>query len=257
MLLVIDAGNTNTVFALYDGADLKGKWRISSDGQRTADEYSVWLSQVLTFDSLALSNIHAAIISSVVPPVLPNLTQFCEKVLKCDPLIVGSPQVALGLDVRIDEPSAVGADRLANAVGAHAKFSGALIVLDFGTATTLDIIARDGAYEGGVIAPGVNLSVEALHMAAAKLPPITVERPDKVIGRTTIQAMQSGVFWGYISMIEGLVARIKEEYGEPATVIATGGLSRLFHESTAIIEYVEEDLTIEGLRILYERNEKT
>lgn len=257
MLLVIDAGNTNTVFAVYDGTDLKGKWRISSDGQRTADEYSVWLNQVLTFDGLALSTIHAAIISSVVPPALPNLTQLCEKVLKCDPLIVGSPQVALGLDVRIDEPSAVGADRLANAVGAHAKFSGALIVLDFGTATTLDIIAPDGAYEGGVIAPGVNLSVEALHMAAAKLPPITVERPDKVIGRSTVQAMQSGVFWGYIGMIEGLVARIEEEYGESATVIATGGLSRLFCESTAIIEYVEEDLTIEGLRILYERNEKT
>ena len=257
MLLAIDAGNTNTVFAVYDGTELKGKWRIGSDGQRTADDYAVWLTQVLTFEGLVRSSIHAAIISSVVPSALPNLTQLCEKTFKCDPLIVGSPQVILGLDVRIDEPSAVGADRLANAVGAHAKFSGALIVLDFGTATTLDIIAPDGAYEGGIIAPGVNLSVEALHMAAAKLPPITVERPDKVIGRSTIQAMQSGVFWGYISMIEGLVARIKEEYGESATVIATGGLSRLFFESTAIIEYVEEDLTIEGLRILYERNEKT
>jgi len=256
MLLTIDAGNTNVVFAVYDGQTLEAKGRLSTDGDRTVDEYAVWLSQFLQLKGLRLEDIGAAIISCVVPPALFGLRRLCRDFLGCEALVVGERGVDPGIDIRIDTPSAVGADRIANAVGAHARYDGALIVIDFGTATTLDVVGADGAYEGGIIAPGVKLSLEALFMAAAKLPHIAIEPPVSVIGKGTVHAMQSGVFFGYVSMIEGLVARIKKEYGKPLKVIATGGLSPLFDPHTPVIEHVEEDLTIDGLRLLFERNRK-
>lgn len=254
MLLAIDAGNTNTVFAVLQDGEIRGQWRISTDGQRTADEYVVWLSQLMGISGMALSEIDACIVSSVVPPATFNLRQIGKKFLNFEPLVLGAKDIRLGLDVRVPQPETVGADRLANAVGAHLKYPGDLIVMDFGTATTFDVVGADGAYLGGIIAPGVNLSIEALHMAAAKLPHIVIQRPDKVIGDTTLGAMQSGVYWGYISMIEGMVARIRDEYQKPLKVIATGGLSHLFRHSTDVIEVVDDDLTIAGLLEIYKRN---
>jgi len=257
MLLAVDAGNTNIVFAVYDGATLIEKWRLNTDGNRTADEYAVWLNQFLQLKNLRLPDIDSAIISCVVPPALFGLRRLCQKFLHCEPLVVGEPEVDAGIEIRIDNPSAVGADRIANAVGAHARYPGALIVIDFGTATTLDVVASDGAYDGGIIAPGVNLSVEALYRAAAKLPNIAIEPPGSVIGKGTVHAMQSGVFYGYVAMIEGLVNRVRTEYGKPLTVVATGGLSMLFDAYTPAIEHVDENLTIDGLRLLFERNRKS
>lgn len=259
MLLAIDAGNTNTVFAVLKldkqgNRELCSQWRISTSGTRTVDEYVVWLSQLMSISGLSLNRIDGCIISTVVPAALFNLRQIAERFLNVKPLVVGKPGVDLGLKIRIDRPETVGADRLANAVGAHIKYAGDLVVIDFGTATTFDVIAADGGYEGGIIAPGVNLSIEALYLAAAQLPRIALEPPEKVIGDSTLSAMQSGVFWGYISMIEGLVARIKQEFGKPLTIVATGGLSTLFNDSTKVIEYVDRDLTIDGLLEIYKRN---
>ena len=254
MLLAIDAGNTNIVFAVLDGTALKGQWRASTNGEKTADEYMVWLSQLMALKGIAASDITATIISTVVPQALFSLQTFCRTYFKSEPIVVGAAGVDLGMDVRIAQPRSAGADRLVNAVGAHLAYKGALIVIDFGTATTFDVIAEDGAYEGGVIAPGINLSMEALHLAAAQLPRVAVARPQAVIGGDTVSAMQSGIFWGYIGLIEGLVARIKAEYDKPMTVIATGGLAPLFNRATALIEIVDQDLTIRGLAEIYRRN---
>jgi type III pantothenate kinase len=181
---------------------------------------------------------------------------FCRKYLKCDPIVIGDPDVELGIEVKVDRPNAVGADRLVNAIAAHAAYKGALIVVDFGTATTFDIVSEKGDYEGGVIAPGANLSAEALHQAAAMLPRVAVARTQSVIGKDTIPAMQSGLYWGYLGLIEGIVAKIKEEYGKPMTVIGTGGLANLFHKQTTSIDHLDPDLTIRGLMMIYARNAK-
>ena len=183
-----------------------------------------------------------------------HLRQLCRKYLKCEPLVIGDLDVDLGIGVNVDRPSAVGADRLVNTVAAHERYKGALIVVDFGTATTFDIVSEKGDYEGGVIAPGANLSAEALHAAAAMLPRVAVGRTQSVIGKDTVPAMQSGLYWGYVSLIEGLVARIKEEYGKPMSVIATGGLANLFYKQTSTIEYLDPDLTIRGLIQIHARN---
>jgi type III pantothenate kinase len=254
MLLAIDAGNTNIVFAACAGTEIRGQWRAVTATPRTADEYAVMLGPLLALEGLTLADLDAAIISTVVPAALFDLRQFCRKYLKCEPLVVKDPNLDLGIGIHTDRPSAVGADRLVNTVAAHDRYPGDLIVVDFGTATTFDVVSAGGAYEGGVIAPGVNLSAEALHQAAALLPRVAIHRTQSVIGKDTVPAMQSGLFWGYIGLIENIVARIKEEYGKPMTVIATGGLANLFHTQTPVIEHLDPDLTIRGLMLIHARN---
>jgi type III pantothenate kinase len=254
MLLVIDAGNTNIVFAVHDGHTVRAEWRAVTDNARTADEYAVMLMPLVQLQGISFSDVDSAIIATVVPAALFNLKTLCRRYFKCEPLVVGDPDVDLGIQVLTDRPSAVGADRLVNAVAAHASHKGALIVVDFGTATTFDIVAANGDYEGGVIAPGANLSAEALHKAAAMLPRVAVERTQAVIGKDTEPAMRSGLFWGYIGLIEGLVKRIKEEYGQPMTVIGTGGLATLFFRQTPAIDHIDPDLTIRGLVLIHARN---
>ena len=253
MLLAIEQGNTNTMFAVHDGERWIAQWRAATDSTRTADEYAVWLSQLLNMAGLQLGVFSACIISSVVPQSIFNLRNLARRYLHTEPLVVGE-NAELGLEVRIDKPSEAGADRLVNAIGAHIKYPGDLIVIDSGTATTFDVVGADGAFEGGVIAPGINLSMEALHQAAAKLPRVAIQKPQRVVGTDTVGAMQSGVFWGYISLIEGLIARIKAERGGPMTVIATGGVASLFHGATMAIDHFDSDLTIRGMLEIHRRN---
>lgn len=252
MLLAIDAGNTNIVFALLSDEGVRQRWRISTVANRTADEYMVWLNQLMQLEGLKPEGITGAIIATVVPQALFPLQLLCRRYFNTEPLVVGDPNVKLGIAVKAQD---VGADRLVNAVAAHDLYGGAMVILDFGTATTFDVVDEAGAYLGGVISPGINLSLEALHMAAAKLPRIAVERPVQVIGRSTVPAMQSGVYWGYVGLIEGIVARIKAEYGAPMKVIATGGLATLFSGATDIIEEVDQELTIRGLFKIYQLNQ--
>jgi type III pantothenate kinase len=256
MMLAIDAGNTNIVFAVCDGGEVKAEWRAVTETTRTADEYAVMLNQLLQLQSFKFDDFSSAIIATVVPASLFDLRQFCRRYLKCEPIVVGDPNVDLGIKILTDRPGAVGADRIVNAIAAHERYRGALIVVDFGTATTFDIVGAAGDYEGGVIAPGANVSAEALHQAAAMLPRVAVARTQGVIGKDTIPAMQSGLFWGYIGLIEGLVARIKEEYGKPMTVIGTGGLANLFYRQTSSIDHLDPDLTIRGLIQIHARNAK-
>ena len=253
MLLVVDAGNTNVVFAVHDGQQWRGTWRVKTEAQRTSDEYAVWLLALFGIVGLKPGDISAAVIGTVVPAALYHLRRCCRDWFSVEPLVARST-LDWGFDIKVDRPPEVGADRLLNTLAAHQRFGGPLIVVDFGTATTFDVVDKDGAYLGGVICPGVNLSLEALHQAAAQLPRIGIARPQAVIGRQTVPAMQSGVYWGYVAMVEGLVARIKAEFGGPMKVVATGGLASLFSEGTMVIEQIEPDLTLDGLRMLAERN---
>ena len=255
MLLAIDTGNTNTLFAVHDGKEWRAQWRSATDMSKTADDYAVWLTSLMEINGLKLAQIDDCIISTVVPQSLFNQRNFARRYLKVEPFVIGE-NVELGVDVLIPKPSEVGADRLVNAVGAHESYPGPLIVIDSGTATTFDIVSADGSFEGGIISPGINLSMKALHEAAAKLPRVAIQRPEHVIGKDTVEAMQSGVFWGYIDLIDGLVDRIKAEYGQPMTVIATGGVASLFQGAARHIDHFDSDITIKGLRILYERNIK-
>ncbi|WP_411288803.1 type III pantothenate kinase [Phenylobacterium sp.] len=253
MLLAIEQGNTNTLFAVHDGESWTAQWRSSTESSRTADEYAVWLSQLLGMAGLQMGVFNACIISSVVPQSIFNLRNLARRYLKVEPLVIGE-NANLGIEVRIDKPSEAGADRLVNAIGAHAIYPGPLIVIDSGTATTFDVVGADGGFDGGVIAPGINLSMEALHTAAAKLPRVAIQKPQRVVGTDTVGAMQSGVFWGYVALIEGLIARIKAERGEPMTVVATGGVASLFHGATLAIDHFDSDLTIRGMLEIYRRN---
>jgi type III pantothenate kinase len=254
MLLAIDVGNTNIVFALCDGDVIAQRWRISTDGQRTADEYAVWLHQLLRMEGHERSDVTDVIIATVVPRALHNLQLLASKYFGVEPLIAGRGSVGWGIQLKVDEPHAVGADRAVNAVAAQALVPGKdKLVISFGTATTYDHIGPDGSYRGGIIAPGVNLSLEALVAAAAKLPRIAIEAPatDTVIGRTTENQMLIGIYWGYVAMVEGLTARMKAEIGSPMTVIATGGLAGLFQEHTHLFDIIDTDLTLNGLARLY------
>jgi type III pantothenate kinase len=255
MLLAIDAGNTNVVFALLEGKEIKARWRIATDARRTADEYAVWLSQLLMLTGYKVSDVEAVIIATVVPRALHNLSVLANKYFKVEPLIAGRAPVEWGIDLDVDEPQNVGADRAVNCIAAHDGHSGNLIVIDFGTATTFDWVSPKGAYKGGIIAPGINLSLDALVAAAAKLPRIAIEAPasKSVMGVTTESQMLIGVYWGYIAMIEGLVARMKEQIGAPVKVIATGGLATIFEAHSDVFDTTEPDLTIHGLAIMYER----
>lgn len=255
MLLVIDSGNTNVVFALYEGTERVGLWRCSNDPKRTADEYAVWLMQLMTLKGVRLGEIQGSVLASVVPDTAFHLETLCREYCGGSPLVVGREGVHLGLKVLVDHPEQVGADRLVNAVAGFVQYGGPLILLDFGTATTFDVIDGNGDYCGGVIAPGVSLSVEALYQAAAQLPRIDVKPTTILIGKATIPAMQSGVFWGYVAMIEGLVRRIREAFAADARVIATGGLSALFAGYAAEIDQIAPFLTLDGLVEIHRRNQ--
>lgn len=255
MLLAIDAGNTNIVFALLDGGTIKARWRIATDARRTADEYAVWLHQLLSLEGHDRSVIEAVIIATVVPRALHNLEVLASKYFGVQALVAGRAPVEWGITLDVDEPQNVGADRAVNVIAAHKLHPNDLIVIDFGTATTFDVVDYSGAYKGGIIAPGINLSLDALVAAAAKLPRIAIEAPERssVIGRTTQDQMLIGIYFGYVAMIEGLVARMKAEIGRPVKVIATGGLATLFERHVKLFDTIEPDLTIQGLGIMYER----
>jgi type III pantothenate kinase len=254
MLLAVDAGNTNLVFALVDGGAIKARWRIATDPRRTADQYAVWLHQLLELEGYSKSDVSALIIGTVVPRALHNLEVLSTKYFGVEPLLAGQGKAEWPLQLDVDEPQNVGADRALNAIAAHAKYPGELVVIDFGTATTFDVVGASGAYRGGIIAPGINLSLDALVSAAAKLPRIAIEAPDSesVIGRTTESQMIIGIYWGYVAMIEGLTERLKREIGGPLTVVAAGGLAVLFDKHTNVFDAIEPDLTIQGLNLLYE-----
>lgn len=255
MLLAIDVGNTNVVFALFDGRAIKARWRIATDPRRTGDEYAVWLMQLLQIEGFDRAAIQQIIISTVVPRALHNLEVLADKYFKVKALIAGVAPVDYSMEIDVDEPRSLGADRAVNAIAAHAKYAGDLIVVDFGTATTFDAIDFNGAYKGGIIAPGINLSLDALVGNTAKLPRIAIRSPDtdSVIGRNTEDQMLIGVFWGYVAMMEGLISRMRAEIGRPAKVIATGGLAILFDKHTSIFDAVDADLTLEGMAILAEK----
>jgi len=254
MLLAIDCGNTNTVFAIYSDGTQVGSWRVATNAHRTADEYAVWLTQLMALKGVHTDQVTGAVIASVVPDAKFPLRSLVRAYFGTEPLVIGEPGVELGIQILIDRPEQAGADRLMNAVAVHARHSGATIVVDFGTATNFDIIDGDGNFFGGVFAPGVNLSVEALFMASAQLPRVELKRPERVIGKSTVPAIQSGIFWGYVSMIEGLIARIKDDFGAPMQVIATGGLAPLFAAEVPAIDAVDPDLTMRGLVEVYRRN---
>jgi type III pantothenate kinase len=255
MLLAIDAGNTNLVFALVENGVIRARWRIATDPRRTADEYAVWLHQLLALEGFSKEDVSAVIIGTVVPRALHNLQVLASKYFGTEPLVAGQAPAEWGVTLDVAEPGSVGADRVLNAIAVHALYPGDLIVIDFGTATTFDMVDYDGAYKGGIIAPGINLSLDALVAAAARLPRVAIEAPQSgtVIGRTTEAQMHIGIYWGYVAMMEGLVERMKAEIGRPIQVIATGGLATLFDQHSDLFDAIESDLTIQGLAMLYER----
>lgn len=254
MLLAIDAGNTNIVFAVFDAATRVGMWRLTTLPQRPADEYAVFLKGLMRESGLDPARITASVLGSVVPDATFHLANLCREHFGAAPLIVGTPEVATGIRVLLDRPEEVGADRVINAVAGAERYKLPLLIVDFGTATTFDLVDEQGDYRGGVIAPGANLSLQALHMAAARLPRVAVSKPARVIGTNTVDAMKSGIFWGYVGMIEGIVARAQMEFGSPLTVVATGGLAPLFKDSVPVISHLDPDLTLRGLRLIFERN---
>lgn len=255
MLLAINVNNTNIKFAVASDSTVLAQWRIATDAGRTADEYAVWLTHLMSLKGITPHDISDIIVAIVVPQALFEIKVLCRSYFNCEPRIIGEDHVDLGIEVLIDRPEEAGADRLVNAVAGYALHGGPLIVVDFGTGTTFDVINDRGNYVGGIIAPGINLSVEALHIAAAKLPRIAVERPMRVIGKSTSEAMKSGVYWGYVGLIEGLVHRIRSELdNEAAKVVVTGGLAPLFADATDIFDVIDPDITIKGLLEIHRRN---
>jgi type III pantothenate kinase len=254
MILAVDVGNTNLVFALVEDGLIKARWRIASDPRRTADQYSVWLHQLLELEGFSRDQVQGVIIGTVVPRALHNLQVLSEKYFNRTALVAGQAAAEWPLELDVDEPQNVGADRALNVIAAHAKYPGDLLIIDFGTATTFDVVSPTGAYRGGIIAPGINLSLDALVSAAAKLPRIAIEAPEtnQVIGRTTQSQVLIGIYWGYVAMIEGLTERIKTELKRPVTVVAPGGLASLFDKHTNVFDAIEPDLTIQGLSLLYD-----
>jgi len=254
MLLAIDTGNTNTLFAIHDGKEWIVEWRIATNATRTADEYAVWFHQLLVMQGLSFEDISECVISTVVPQSLFNMRNLSRRHLNVDPIIIGEEGVKIGIGIRNVNPKEVGADRLVTALGAMKRYKGNLIIIDSGTATTFDVISEDGYFEGGIISPGINLSVKALHKAAAQLPRIEIRRPENVVGHSTVSAMQSGIFWGYIGLIDGLVERIIEEENRSFTVIGTGGVASLFEGASRTIEHYDSNLTIDGLLEIWRLN---
>ncbi len=255
MLLAIDVGNTNAVFAVHDGTKILGEFRCSTDHKRTADEYFVWLKKLMTHAGIE-ADINEVIISSTVPRVVFNLRVLADRYFNCRPLVVGKPEVDIGTPPRVDPATSIGPDRLVNTVAGFNRYGGNLIVVDFGTATTFDVVDFDGAYVGGVISPGVNVSLESFHHAAAALPHIDVSQPGRVVGTNTIACMQSGIFWGYIGLVEGICKRIQEERGQAMKIIGTGGLSTLFAQGTDVFDHLDAELTVHGLVLIASLNRK-
>lgn len=253
MLLVIDVGNTNMVLGVYKDTELLDHWRISTDRQRTTDEYGVLIRELFYLNDFRADDINAIIISSVVPPVVPTLERMCQRYFGLSPLLIG-PGVKTGMDIRYDNPREVGADRIVNAVAAYEKYGSPVIIVDFGTATTFCAVDAKGVYLGGSICPGIGISTEALVQRTAKLPRIELKRTDSVICRNTIESMQAGVFYGFVGQVEGIVSRMRRELDMSARVVATGGLAVVIAPATKAIDVVEPMLTLEGLRIIYERN---
>lgn len=253
MLLVIDIGNSNTVLGIYVGQTLKNDWRIGTDKDRTVDEYAMLINNLFQLSGLKFSDLDDVIVSSVVPPMLDTIEGLCQQYFKLNPYIVG-PGMKTGMPIQYDNPREVGADRIVNAIAAYERSKCGLIVVDFGTATTFDVISPDGSYQGGAIAPGVGISADALFERASKLPRVEFSRPDLVIAKNTVNSMQAGIFFGYVGLVEGIVGRMKKELSERPKVIATGGLAAPISAATSCIDQVEPFLTLEGLRLLYERN---
>lgn len=253
MLLVIDVGNTNIVIGLYSGDELVENWRVATKKERTVDEYGILIKELLGFSSIDTGKIDDVIISSVVPPLESTLCEMGEKYFGIKPLMVG-PGLKSGIPILYENPKEVGADRIVNAVAALKKYGAPLIVVDFGTATTFDLITEKGEYGGGVIAPGIGISVDALFQHASKLPRVDFVRPEKVVGRNTVNSIQSGIVFGYVGLVDGIVDRMKKEAGVKAKVVATGGLAGLIARESVLIDEVSENLTLEGLKIIYEAN---
>lgn len=254
MLLAIDSGNTNTLFAIHDDEKWVVEWRIETNDARTADEYAVWLYHLMMIQGLKFADIKHCIISTVVPQSLFHMRNLVRRHLGVEPLVIGESDVDIGVDVKIDNPKEIGADRLVNTVGAFQKYGGPLIIVDSGTATTFDVISETCEFEGGIIAPGINLSLRALHDAAAKLPRIAIKKPNHVVGHNTIEAMQSGIFWGYIGLIDGLLERILKDDPRKFTVVGTGGIVSLFQGASAHIDVFDSEITINGLLEIWRCN---
>jgi len=249
MFLAVDIGNTNTVFALYDGEMLQDSWRCKTEGSRTSDEYAAFLNELFTLSNAHWTDIEDIIVSSVVPDATMHIERFCKKYVDCIPFFVSTENTNLVID--LDTPGEIGADRLVNAVAVVEHYETPAIVIDFGTATTFDVIDTGGIYRGGVIAPGVRLSMEALSHRTAKLPQVEIKKPPRMIGKNTGDAMRSGMYWGYIGLIEGIIEKIEQEMGLDALVIATGGLASLYAQSTDVIKVVDEHLILKGLLKIY------
>lgn len=257
MILVIDVGNTNIVLGIYRDKELLKSWRVSTDKNKTSDEYGMLIDRLFSYNGYKLDEVEAVIISSVVPPLMYSLQSMSIKYCKKEALVIG-PGIKTGMNIIYDNPREVGADRIVNAVSAYQKYGGPIIIVDFGTATTFCAVSESGHYLGGVISPGIKISSEALFQRAAKLPKVELRKPEKVICRNTVNSMQSGIIYGYVGLVDYIIDRMKKEYGlENAKVIATGGLSTMIASETKNINKIDKLLTLEGLRIIYELNKDT
>jgi type III pantothenate kinase len=254
MLFVLDVGNTNTVLGVFEQDQLKHEWRIKTDRYKTEDEFGMLIKSLLDHKGIAFSDIHGVIISSVVPPIMFALEKMCKLYFNIEPLVIGKADVQSHLKMQYPNPHEIGADRIVNAVGAITEYKGPLIIIDFGTATTYCYVNENEEYVGGVISPGINVSMEALYSKASKLPKIEIVPPERVVGTSTVEAMQSGVFYGYVGQVDGIVKRIEKQHSVKATVIATGGLASLISHESETIDHVDPHLTLKGLYLIYQKN---